>query len=317
MPAEFDVGFSVRVPAWHGLAEVLDEYPGREEAMRRAGHLWTVMEREIYLSGSEKIDGWKALARDDTYGLLCVVKDSYTPIQNSTLWDIVDAIVAQPNVHYETAGVLRKGCTLWVMARLNEPWKVPGDDTYTLPYVSVGTAHDGSHATEAMAMAVRVVCWNTYQAARDQAKRKGFYYSFRHTANVQQRLDQAREAMSAVRGQFEEFKELALELARHPVKDGAVIEFVTRFIPDPPIAEASSDRAQKFIAEARNKYIALLNGNTVADAHRRTAYGLWCAGVEFLDHVRAFRSNETYFRRTTEPSALKHQVAKLALEVAS
>ena len=315
MPALFDVGFSVRKPAWHGLAAVLQEYPGRDEAMRLAGHDWRILEREIFMSGGERLEGWRALVRDDTYAPLSVVRDSYHPIQNAVMWDIVDAIVSQPNVQYETAGVLRGGCTLWVMARLNEPWTVPGDDSMTLPYVVVGTAHDGTHSTEAMAMAVRVVCWNTYQAAREQARKRGFYYAFRHTARVQERLDQAREALLAVRGQFSEFKNLALELARHTVTTAGVRDFITAFIPDPTGASATP-RAATFIEKARDEFASLLGGQTVPEAHRRTAYGLWCAGVEFLDHARAFRSGETYFRRTVEPSRLKDQVAKLALAVA-
>jgi phage/plasmid-like protein (TIGR03299 family) len=315
MPAYFDQGFSVREPAWHKLAKVLPNYPGREEAMRLAGHNFKVAEREIFMSGTEKIEGWKALVRDDTYGLLSVVRDSYEPVQNSVLWDIVDALVQQPNVRYETAGVLRGGCTLWVMARLDEPWKVPGDDSFTFPYVSVGTAHDATHATEAMAMAVRIVCWNTYQAARDQAKRGGMYYSFRHTAKVYDRILEARDALTAVRNQFEGFKELALELAKHPVTDEGVINFIEQFIPAPKGVEATP-RAVSFVEQAKAKFAEIMGGVTVPAAHRRTAYGLYCAGIEFLDHSRAFRSNETYFRRTTEPNALKAKVAELALKVA-
>ena len=47
MPALFDQGFFVREPAWHGLGVVLQDYPGREEAMRLAGHDWDVLESEV------------------------------------------------------------------------------------------------------------------------------------------------------------------------------------------------------------------------------------------------------------------------------
>ncbi len=314
MPALFNMGFSVRKPAWHGLATVLDDYPGRDEAMRIAGHNWVVVEQPLFMAGGAKVEGWKALVRHDTLGLLSVVRESYEPVQNVILWDIVDAIVKQPNVKYETAGVLRDGCTLWVMARLDEPWQVPGDDTLTMPYVAVGTSHDAQHATEAMPMAVRVVCWNTYQAARESAKRAGTYFSFRHTSNVDERIKQARDAMSMVRAQFGEFKELALELANHPVTQDGVTAFIEQFIPMPAVGKVTS-KAESFVDQARSSFAALLGGVTVPEAHRRTAYGLWCAGVEFLDHVRAFRTNETYFRRTTEPNVMKHKLAKLALTV--
>lgn len=317
MPAYFDIGFSVREPAWHGLAAVLDQYPGREEAMRLAGHNFKVLERRIQVvGGTGEIANWKALVRDDSGAVLSVVKDSYEVIQNSVLWDILDAIVQQPNVKYETAGTLREGCTLWALARLDEPWKVPGDDSYIMPFVSVGTAHDGSHQTEAMAQSTRIVCWNTYVMARNEARRRGLYYAFRHTKNVQERLDQAHEALLAVRKQFEVFKELALELAAHPVTDQGVQEFLVEFIPEPKLAKASP-RAANFIEQARAKFAEIMGSRTIPEAHRRTAWGLYCAGTEFLDHARAFRSNETYFHRVTSPNQMKKEVAKLALKVAS
>jgi phage/plasmid-like protein (TIGR03299 family) len=253
--------------------------------------------------------------RSDTQEVISVVHDTYRPIQNTVLWDIVDALVAQPNVKYETAGVLRGGCTLWVLAKLDEPWQVPGDPSATVPYIMATTAHDGTHSTSATGMSVRVVCWNTWQMAIKEAQRKGMYYAFRHTANVQQRLDEAREALSTVRGVFERYKELTLELANHPVTQDGVTEFIMRFIPDPQ-REMATPRAVTFVNEARAKLAAIMGSQTIPEAHRRTAYGLWCAGIEFLDHERVYRTNETYFNRCTTPNRYKDQLGKLALEVA-
>ena len=74
MPAYFDQGFMVRKPAWHGLGVVLDEYPGRDEAMRLAGHDFKVIERDVALVGEgcvadgpeiSQIKGWKALVKQN------------------------------------------------------------------------------------------------------------------------------------------------------------------------------------------------------------------------------------------------------------
>ena len=90
-----------------------------------------------------------------------------------------------------------------------------------------------------------------------------------------------------------------------------VKEFLRRFLPDPPAA-VQTDRADRFIAEARNSVWEIVNESpTVPDDQRRTAYGLWQAGVEYLDHLRAFRTPETYFKRTVRPNPAKAQLAKL------
>ena len=52
MPAEFENGFFVRKPAWHGLGTVLPDYVEREEAFRLSGQDWTV-------------ERWEVLARKD------------------------------------------------------------------------------------------------------------------------------------------------------------------------------------------------------------------------------------------------------------
>ena len=49
--------FTVRKPAWHGLATVLDDYPGREEAMKlftgQAESTATVTSNRAYILGKD------------------------------------------------------------------------------------------------------------------------------------------------------------------------------------------------------------------------------------------------------------------------
>jgi phage/plasmid-like protein (TIGR03299 family) len=316
MAHEFEQGFFVRKPAWHNLGKVVAEYPGREEAMKLAGHGFKVFERQIFTTAQDiDIKAWKALIRSDTDAVLSVVKGSYQPIQNEVLWDVLDAIVKEPNVKYETAGVLKNGRLLWALAKLDEPWTVPGDDSQTLPYVNVGLGHDGETPLEAYLTSVRTVCRNTYRLGASIAKRDKLYFSFKHTKNVMDRVEEARNALRGIRDQFECYKELTLELATHKVTPSGIDEFLKKFIPEVPQEEEPTERAMDNVEEARARYIEFFNGITVAAMHRRTAYGLFCAGTEFLDHGRAYRSDETYFKRSIEPSPQKDQLIKLALAV--
>lgn len=317
MPAYFDQGFSVREPAWHGLAVVLDDYPGREDAMRLAGHNWRVLEQPVFTAPmSEGIDGYKALVREDTKKVLSVVNDSYKVIQNDTLWDIIDAIMEQERVKYETAGVLRDGSVTWVMARLNEPSQVPGDDSAIYPYILVSNSHDGSAAARAHAVSVRVVCWNTFTAAEAQSKSSGLRYTFRHTRNVMERIEEAKQALAVTRHEHEEFMQLARDLAEVKVNSDDVKVFLERFFPMPP-EDVTSERHKRNILDARRQVDDILGGETIPKAHKRTAYGLWQAGIEYLDHYRRANTPETYFKRGVfDSTATKKRLAKVAAEVA-
>jgi phage/plasmid-like protein (TIGR03299 family) len=333
MSHEFEVGFAVRKPAWHGLAVVLDDYPGREEAIKFAGHDWDVLEKPIAIAKEDtgdqvipasnifSMNDWKALVRSDNGRMLSVVKGSYQVVQNDTLWDIVDALMEQKNMKYETAGVLKEGRLLWVLVRLDEPLQVKGDNSPVYPYVMISTTHDGTAACKAQAISVRVVCWNTFTAAEAESRGSGLQYTFKHTKKVMDRIDQAKQALFLTRKQHEEFLHLANELAEIEVRDEQVKDFLMRFIPD-PVPDVSkeiqvSERVQRNIDNARFEVQNLLdNSVTIPEPHRRTAYGLWSAGVEYLDHLRNYRNPETLFKRTMLPSSsVKTKMVELVKDV--
>lgn len=324
MPAFFDEGFVVREPAWHGLATVLDDYPGREEAIRLAGHDWSIEQRDVFVQAGGaalvKMDqgDFKALVRSDTNEVLSIQRGSYTPIQNSTLWDIIDEIVKDGNAKYETAGVLKGGNVVWVLIRLDEPVQVFGDNSETYPYVSAYTSHDATMPCAAMATSVRVVCWNTIQAAVMQSKASGHQFVFRHTKNVGDRIEDAKAALGMVRHQHQEFMELANELAHAPVSQRDIDRFINTFIPEPHV-DVLTDRQKANIEEGRAKVRETLDlSRTIPNAHRETAYGLACAGIEYLDYLRRANTDETRFRRAIfDSSSAKRKVIELARKVAS
>ena len=319
MSHEFEKGFSVRESSWHGLATVLQEYPGREEAMRIAGHHFIIDEKPVMIAGGKKIEGWKALVRDDTKTIVNVTRDSYNVVQNSVLWDVVEAVVDQDNVKYETAGVLKEGAILWVLAKLDEPQQVKGDNSEIYPYVSVSTAHDGSAAMVASCVSVRIICWNTYSAAKTESGRSGLEYKFKHTKTVMARIEDAKAALGLARRQHQEFMDLANELAEITVTEDGVKDFLNQFIPEPHM-DILSKTVRKNIDDARFKVYEILNGDTgtISEAHRRTAYGLWQTGIEYVDHYRKCHSPETYFRRNIlQPLPIKNKIAKLAMKVGS
>jgi phage/plasmid-like protein (TIGR03299 family) len=318
----FDRGFSVREPMWHQKGVVLGDYPGRDEAMMIAGHNWKIEELPVFTAEEQmepvRAEGWKALLRSDTRTVLHVARDSYTVVQNAVLWDIADAMVGMPNVEYETAGLLKSGRIAWVLARLDEPVQIDGDSSPTYPFVLSTTTHDGSGALRAAAVSVRVVCWNTWSAAGEQAKDTGLVYTFRHVGDVSSRFDEARDAIRGVRAQHEAFIELANELAALPVDSKGRETFVQRFIPYPKVDVSVSDRVVGNIERAREQVRAIIAEPTVQGAGiGENAYGLLEAGIEYLDYNRRALSEETRFGRSIlRRERFKDQLVGIAKEAA-
>jgi phage/plasmid-like protein (TIGR03299 family) len=223
---------------------------------------------------------------------------------------------SQPNVKWETAGVLDGGRAVWCLALLDEPMRLAGDDeTITLPYLAITNRHDGSGACALRATAVRIVCMNTFRAAELEGDRTGTTFAFRHSKRWRDRIDDARLAVTGARREFEAYRKLATELLGIPVTSTQRETFVQAFIPAPPVGLAT-DRVLDNVAKARGVLRTILGSQTtVSVAH--TAYGLVQAAGEYLDYARTHRTWETRLNRTLiRPEPGKQRALNLALEVA-
>jgi phage/plasmid-like protein (TIGR03299 family) len=324
---EFVTGFmSNRQPAWHGKGTVFDGYPGRDEAMEAAGHNFNVEEVPLYIHDFNPetedvapyaVSGWKALRREDTQEVLNICQQSYHVVQNDVMWDIVDALLAeQKEVRYETGGILKGGAILWVLARIDEPEVVFGDNCPTFPYFMVHTSHNRETSTVASGTSIRVVCWNTFSFSINQSEKSGYKYTFHHTKNVMDRIEEAKEALTTVRQVHREYMELANVLATVKVTKAQINEFIATIIPEPRMDEIS-DRVRKNIDDARFSLYEVLQGETIPDEHKHTAYGLFQSAIEYHDHIRAYKSEESYLKRNILPAdAFKTKIAHTVLEVA-
>jgi phage/plasmid-like protein (TIGR03299 family) len=351
MTALFEQGFFVRKPAWHQMGTVLDHYPGREEAMRLAGHDFEIEEVKVAQIGDEigiggvlqntntilldgrhyeahRVPGYKALVikqmrapedRDPRHGsTIGIVRESFGTVQNAVCWDIVDALVQGPNVNYETGATLDGGAQCFVTAWVDEPVEIKGDDSPIYPYLAVNWRHDGLGAIKAIRTSIREVCANTVAMAETEAERTGFEYTFRHTRNVHDRIADAKMVLAGMGDVMSAFSEIANELAELAISDAQREDFIARFIPTPP-ETLISERVQGNIEAARLTVRNLiLSSPTVPDAHRDTGYGLLMAGTEYLDHLRGYRNTNTYVGRTLlRQEPLKAKLLPMIREVAA
>ena len=246
--------------------------------------------------------------------MLSLNKDSYTVIDHGEMGEIVEAVLAQPNVKWETAGVIDSGRAVWCLAFLDEPITLPGDDSLTLPYLAITNRHDGTAACALRATAVRIVCANTFRAAELEGERTGTTFSFIHKSSWRNRIDEARRAVTGARKEMQRYTELATELLGIPISDRQRELFITQFIPMPPDGLVT-DRVARNVEQARNA-VRLLFQSTTTEQVAGTAYGLIQAAGEYLDHVRTARTWETRLNRTLmRPEPLKHRALTLVREI--
>ena len=115
MAHEFEQGFFVKQPAWHGLGKILQSAPETsKEAIVLAGLDWGVEKRDIYWKNQEtqefcKIPDRVSLVRTIDQKPLSIVSDHYKVLQNSEAFDFFDPIIKDGKATYETAGSLCGG----------------------------------------------------------------------------------------------------------------------------------------------------------------------------------------------------------------
>jgi phage/plasmid-like protein (TIGR03299 family) len=162
---------------------------------------------------------------------------------------------------------------------------------------------------------IRVVCWNTFHAAYLEGDRTGRQFTFRHTKNVSERITDAKAAVAGLRTESRQWLDLARQLSLTPVDDQQFNHFLSEFIPA-PAGDVVSDRVRDNIDRARAIFRSLYLDSPTTEGVRGSAYGLVQAAGEYLDHVRSYRSHDSYLGRTLlRPEPLKAKALAIARHV--
>lgn len=308
---ERDGVFTVRGAAWWDIdgSHDLDEYPTREVAQKIA-HNWEPVTEPVFrripvinadgtlTESYEQVDGFQATVRSDDGHTLGVVTDSYEPVSNNTMWDIAEAIegIDKGSVKYETGGSLLGGKKVWLLLRLAEPVVIKGDPNgAVLPYYALQNDHAGMGSFRGQSLFTRIVCDNTAQAADLEAQTRGTEFTFRHTKNVAERIEEAQAALAGWRASVAEWNRYSEHLVTIEVTAEQRREFIETYVPM-PLPHLVSDRVRNNVEEARGTLTGILNGPT-SEGIGNTAYGLVQAAIEYSNHYRRANSQASRFKR--------------------
>lgn len=189
--------FSVKETAWHGLGQIVQEYPNSKEALRFAGLDYEVskLPNRHAIPGQPEIisDTSFFTYRTDTNQILgdSVGRD-YKVVQNADAFSFFDAIVdGEDGILYETAGALGKGERIFITAKLPGYIKVGSNDLIE-KYIFLTTSHDGSGSIIAAFTPIRIVCNNTLNAALSNCSN---VVKIRHTTGAEAKLKEAHKVM--------------------------------------------------------------------------------------------------------------------------
>jgi len=280
-------------PAWHNTGTVVQKAPDGP-TMRKISHIdFPVEQWELYAQGFQgnqfiktQADGLVANVRTDTGDILGIVSEKYKLLQNGEAFDFVDELHMDGVIKYESAGSLKGGKVVWLLARMPGEGFTLGTTDENRLYLLFVNSFDATRSIQCFPTEVRVVCWNTLNLAlRSDKSKSGF--SIRHTGDLKKKLAVASNMMQIVRSDFKGFQQDAQVLASRSVSKAILDDFVMGMIPDP---EKESKNAQTRRDNARS-YIrqAFLTGPQMLDGIRGSAWAMFNAYTQWIDHESTSR----------------------------
>ena len=275
---------------WHGLGVKLDNPATAAEAIAAASLDWNVIKKPVYVrnihGGFEEVPGKAAIVREDTQQVFTIMGEGYEPLQNWDSSGLLDGTVGAGEAIYHTAGSLFGGRKIFLLVKLPEDIKViPGD--VVQPYILLSNSHDGSQAVRMQLTPIRVVCANTLSAA---LRGGGGFYA-KHTKNVMQRANEAREVLGLAHAYFEMFAKQVDQLVNTRMTVIEVQDYlqqVYRFQADKTYADQDHR-----IVKSYETTLDLLNHptNTVGGI-AGTKWAALNAVSYYVDHERPVRGGE-------------------------
>lgn len=299
MSAEVETMFYVRETPWHGLGTQVTEALSSREALIAAGLDWSVVQKELYTENGNHVQGFYANVRDRDEKILGVVTNRYRIVQNREAFAFTDDLLGK-GVKYETAGSLREGRKIWILARLPKAYRLAEDKV--TPYLVFSNSHDGSGAIKVAMTPVRVVCNNTLNLALQRADR---IWSANHTGNMESKLEDARMTFFMAENYMNELSKEADRLSKRLVSDAEVEKYVRMLL---PIATDATETTEKNIRKLREdmkkRYFYAPDLKDVG----KNGYRFINAVSDFATHAKPLRETANYkenlFLKTMEGNPL-------------
>ena len=308
MSALVEMMFSVRETPWHGQGIIVEDAPSSEEAIKIAGLDWKVEQKPIFLEDGTKIKGNYANVRDSDNKPLGIVGDRYKIVQNTEAFAFTDALLGE-GVKYETAGSLKEGKVIWLLARMPESIEILGDKVD--PYMVFTNTHDGSGAVRVCMTPVRVVCNNTLNAAMRGARR---VWSARHTGSVTNKLDDARETLRFANQYLEATKNTFEELHKVKLNEFTLYKIVDNIV---PITGDMTDRQKSNQHIIRDDILMRYREAPDLKVLDQTGARLVQAVADTTSHMEPFRQTanfkENRFKKTLDGNEMLDKTIRILL----
>jgi len=275
---------------WHGLGTYVE---GRAmtaaQAIEAASLDWEVVTEPVYrgpvyrggIAFHNVIEGKRAIVRQDTDEVFGIMSDGYTPVQNRTCFDAINAVVGSGDATFHTVGSLFGGRRVWMLCKLQGDYRLDNGEKLE-SFILLDNSHDGTAALRMRLTPVRVVCSNTLGAAT--SSRAAF--AARHTSGIMGRVNEARDLLGLNAAYMARLMESANRIAEQAWSHDQMKAMTYTLLDLEP--DVAIDRQHGIKAPAASKMLDLFylgQGN-----RGETRWDALNAVTEYLDYSKGSRA---------------------------
>jgi phage/plasmid-like protein (TIGR03299 family) len=213
---------------WHRLGTALEEADLYDwpSASQKAGLDWEVELVPLVAADTQAQVDHRAVRRTSDARVLGVVGPRYAPLQNKDAFGWFQPFLDAREAALHTAGSLRNGSRVWVLAKINRDPLVIAEGDEVEKFLLLSHGHDGSLAVRCGFTPVRVVCANTLAMAHGSNASK--LIRLKHTKDVLENLANVREIMDMANAEFEATAEQYRLLARKSINQADLRRYVKK-----------------------------------------------------------------------------------------
>lgn len=267
---------------------------------------WEVNLKPLKLAETNEVISAKigqAAVRSDNGRILGIVGARYNPIQNISLFEVLESLVkvgGQSGVRWDRAGELDGGQIVWAGVKLPD-WTIGNNDAHST-YILAAQSHDGSMSLKLVPTSVRVICQNTLRMALNGNKKHQI--KIRHSKNVAVNLEQARQTLGIVQSIQAQFAQDGEKLIQTKMSDKTFKAFVDSVM-RPSTKEEAGTRLENNRAELYAAFNAPEN-----KGYEGTAYAALQAVTAIESHNSARNAESRFFNLTFNPLESQGQKAR-------
>jgi phage/plasmid-like protein (TIGR03299 family) len=318
---------------WHGLGQELSQGASIETWVKESGLSYDILSTpvkfDIPVVGtkstlknidlgvvSKEFDNRKVLYRSDNHAPLSVVSDSYNVVQPKQVLEFFRDIVAQGDMHLETAGVLFGGTRYWAMADANYVGDVIKNDRIK-GRLLLTTSCDGTLATTAKFVSERVVCNNTLRVALGEKNESRPQVRVTHGSAFNPL--KIKESLGLLDAGWDAFMHNIKKMAKTKVSDVAVKKFITEIMlntEQQKLLETTNEVHKRVSAKLDTIFNMYKGAGMGADVVTGTLWGALNSVTEYADHrIGSKDDNKLWNSWFGYGEGLKNKAYDLALEM--